>query len=102
MKKLVFLFSLAIICTVSALAFSADPPAVVAAVPSAAPANTFNDVIAWITLHQVIIGALLIGVLDFIFAINPAWKSNGAAHFFYVFAQKLSGKSADAPTPPVA
>lgn len=86
MKSLIVFVVLAFV----SVCFGADAVPVV--VPIAAPStNTFNNVLAWIVNHQVIIGGLLVGILDFIFSINPQWKSNSVGHLIYLFAQKLTG-----------
>lgn len=96
MKKFVSMLALSLWFVLAAVGgiMAADAVAPVAAQP-----NVFNDVLAWLVSHQVVIGMLLIGILDFIFSINPEWKSNSIGHLVYLFAQKLSGKPAD-PTPP--
>jgi len=85
MKKIISLFTLMLVLF-AVVCFGAD------VAPVAAPAtNTFNDVLAWFLAHQVVLGAMLIGILDFIFSINPQWKSNSVGHLIYLFAQKLTG-----------
>ena len=73
-----------------AASFGADAVAVAPAVPSG-----FQAVINWMIANQVIVGMLLVGILDFIFAINPAWQSNTAFHMVYLFAMKIAKKPTD-------
>ena len=91
---LCFTLALAAIC------LAADPAAVVA-VPAApvATESWFMTVLPWLSANQVIVGMLLIGILDFIFAINPEWKSNGVLHVLYVLLQKRTA-TVDRPVPP--
>lgn len=50
-----------------------------------------ETIITWFMAHQVVMGAAVIGALDFVFAIVPSWESNGILHFIYVQAKKLVG-----------
>lgn len=90
-----------IICTAVA-AFGADVTAPITVAPivaaPAATANYFQSAVAWMMGNQVVVGALIVAVFDFIFAINPQWKSNGALHFIYTAAQGKAGSN----QPPVA
>lgn len=84
---------LCFILIIIATAFAVDvAPAIVAvsdpAAASVTPVSWFQSVLPWLSANQVIVGMLLIGILDFIFAINPEWKSNGALHALYVLLQK--------------
>src|ERR1035437_715823 len=89
MKRIV-LFVLCLL-VVTAVCFGADVVVPVAPVVAVPVTSTFNNVLAWFLAHQVVLGALLIGILDFIFSINPQWKSNSVGHLFYLLAQKMSG-----------
>jgi len=95
MKK-IFLFTLLAIITLVAVCFGADPVAPVAAAPVVVPpaVNTFTSILSWLTANQGVAGMLVVAIIDFILAINPQWKSNGALHFIYTVAQKKA-------TPPV-
>jgi hypothetical protein len=96
MKTLKFILSILAICLITvAVSFGAD-----ATVVAPATATGFQSVISWMVANQVIVGMLLIGVLDFIFAINPAWQSNNVAHMIYLFAMKIAKK--DTSTTPTA
>jgi membrane-bound ClpP family serine protease len=99
MKKFSTCLTLALLFTlvIIAAAFAADP--VVVAVP-APPVSWFQSLLPWLSANQVIVGMLLIGILDFIFAINPEWKSNGALHGIYVLLQNRTGATPS--TPPAA
>ncbi len=55
------------------------------------PSSLFSTVWAWIMGHQIILGGFLAGAFDFIFALNPKWKSNGVIHWLYLFARKKAG-----------
>jgi hypothetical protein len=55
-----------------------------------------QQVIQWVVGHQAIVGSLVVGILDFIFAIIPSIDSNGVLHFIYLQAKKLVGQ---APSP---
>ncbi len=87
MKSLFGIIILAIITMMFSIAGAADPAAV-AVVPAVTAAGSMTGIITWMQSNQVIVGGLLIAVLDFIFAINPAWKSNGALHFLYTVASR--------------
>ena len=67
-------------------------PAVHAATTAAAATGTQGGIgafLSWITDHQEAVGAGLALILDYIFATNPKWKSNGALHFVQLCAQTL-------------
>lgn len=49
--------------------------------------------IAWVLAHQGILGALVVGLLDLIFAVIPSWQSNGILHWVLVMAKKIAGKN---------
>ena len=70
-----------------------------AATAPAATVSTFQSIINWMTTNQVLVGALIVAVLDFIFAINPNWKANGILHFIYDAA---NAKKSTGTTPPSA
>lgn len=94
LRKVMMLVTVALllVATLALAAFGVDTAPVAAAAPAAVPAvSWFTGVIAWMTGNQVIVGALLVAVLDFIFAINPQWQSNGALHMLYTVASKKSG-----------
>ena len=54
-----------------------------------------QGIIDFITSHQAIFLAFFVALLDFLFALVPAWKSNGILHWIYLL---LGGKD----TPPPA
>lgn len=93
MRKFI-VFAILMLVSVAAVAFGADVVAVASA-PVPAAANTFNDVMVWIVGHQVVLGMLIVAILDFIFSINPEWKSNSILHMLYLFAQ---GRKETTPT----
>ena len=64
----------------------------VTAVSAPDAALTLQTMPTWVVNNQVIIGALIVALLDFIFALNGKWKSNGALHWLYVLALKIVGK----------
>ena len=45
--------------------------------------------IQFLMSHPAIIGGLLVAFLDFIFAINPMWSSNGILHAIYLITKKF-------------
>lgn len=49
--------------------------------------------ISWVMAHQAIVSGLLVGILDFVFAIVPSWASNGVLHWIYLQVAKLAGKA---------
>lgn len=55
------------------------------------------DVIAFIQLHAVVLAALGVAVLDFLFALIPTLSANGILHQFYLWLKSLGSK-----TPPAA
>lgn len=85
MKKILWFILAAL--AVTSVCFGVD--AVPVAVTSSA--STFNDVLTWLVNHQVVMGMFIIGIYDFICAINPQWKNNGAGHLIYLLGQKMSG-----------
>ena len=84
----------------AAAVFAADAPATA----TTATTSTFQEIINWVTGNQVIVGGLIVAILDFIFAINPDWKTNGALHFIYTLAQGRAANSGNTnpPAPPTA
>lgn len=50
--------------------------------------QTLQIVVSWIMAHQVLMAALAVAVLDFLFAIVPSLQSNGVLHAIYLFATK--------------
>lgn len=90
-------FSILLLLAFAAFAVGADPVPVTDASAAAAPSlSTFQSAVAWVTAHQAIIFMLIVAVLDFIFALNPKWESNGALHFLYVLAKgKTAGQRQD-------
>jgi len=84
-RLLLFAVMLCLWC--GAVCFGAE--AVIPAVESSvAPVNAFTSAIAWMQGNQVIVGIFIAAILDFIFAINPEWKSNGALHFIYTLVTR--------------
>lgn len=97
MKTLKFVLTLVCLSILAAtVALGAD--AVVVA-PVVTPSG-FQSVINWMMQNQVVVGMLLVGIYDFICAINPAWANNGLVHAAYLFAMRLAGKPTN--TTPVA
>ena len=86
MKSLIIMVVLAL----GTVAFGADAVAPVAT--PAASTNFIGSALGWLTANQGIAGMLVIAIIDFILAINPAWKSNGALHFIYTLAQGKAGQ----------
>ncbi len=84
------LFMMLFVLVMAGVAMAAE-----VAAPVATPPSTFAAFMARMQNNQVVVGMLVAAILDFIFAINPEWKSNGALHFLYTVAK---GKS----TPPAA
>lgn len=44
--------------------------------------------IQWLIDHQIVLGAMIVGILDFLFAVSPALAGNGVLHQIYVFFKK--------------
>ena len=88
MRK-IFSFALLLVLVVVAVAFGADATPVAQAAPVAA-INSFQAFVSWMMNNQVIVGMLIAAILDFVFAINPDWKSNGALHMIYTMAKSKS------------
>lgn len=86
MKRIIALALIIVLTAIAAVA-GTEPVA-----PSVAAASIFQSVITWMQANQVVVGLLIAAVLDFIFAINPEWKSNGALHFIYTIAKGKSGQ----------
>lgn len=57
-----------------------------------------QDVINFIVAHQVVVVALVVGLLDFAFAVAPNLESNGVLHALYLWLKSLGAKK----TPPAA
>lgn len=49
-----------------------------------------QSVITFVQAHQVVLAAGGIAFLDFLFAVNPSWKSSGVLHWVYI---ALGGKA---------
>lgn len=48
---------------------------------------------AWLMSHQVVLGGLVVGVLDFLFVLKPDWASNGLLHWLYLLGQKMKDQA---------
>jgi len=48
-----------------------------------------QSIIDFILAHQAIFAALVVAVLDFVFAVSPSLSGNGILHSVYVFFQNL-------------
>jgi hypothetical protein len=89
MKLVIFLLT---ILGISALAQVAPSPvASVAPVAAAAP-SVLSGLVAWLVAHEVVVSGLVVGLLDFLFALVPSWQSNGILHWVFLQAQNLSGQ----------
>ncbi len=51
-----------------------------------------QSVIDFIMAHTVVMAGVLVGVLDFIFAMNKSLEANGILHSIYVFLKNLVTK----------
>jgi hypothetical protein len=51
-----------------------------------------QSVIQFLVSHQVLEGAVVVGVLDFLFAMNKSWESNGVLHWIYTTAKSFATK----------
>jgi hypothetical protein len=73
----------------SALAFGVETAPVVVTTPEIITGpDGFSRAMLWAQNNQVIVGAMLAAILDFIFAINPKWKANGILEFLYNLTHK--------------
>lgn len=52
-----------------------------------------QDVINFILAHQLVIVALVVGLLDFAFAVSPGLESNGILHALYLWLKSLGNKT---------
>lgn len=52
------------------------------------------------------LGAIIVAILDLLFAINPGWQSNSILHFLFLTGKKMVAKTPPnapaAPTDPTA
>lgn len=53
--------------------------------------------ISWIMVHQAVVAGLVVGILDFVFAVAPNLQANGILHQIYLWVKSI-GSSA----PPAA
>lgn len=94
MKKL-YLFLIMIVTLVAATALclaDPSPSPSVSAIVAAGPTGV-SAVLAWIDDHRGVIGMLIVGVLDLLFALNPNAESNGILHWIFTLAQGWSNQT---------
>jgi hypothetical protein len=49
--------------------------------------------IAWFTAHEMVLGGLIVGILDFLFSISPTAASNGILEWLLKQAEALVGSA---------
>ena len=51
----------------------------------------FSSVIAWLVGHEVVLASLVVAIIDFVMAINPAAQANSIIHWVLAQAQAIIG-----------
>ena len=50
-------------------------------------------IIQWVVAHQAVVAGLVVGILDFVFAVSPSLAANGILHQVYLWIASLAGKA---------